>query len=558
MSQLLKLLKTTPRPRIPFIVHSNPHRYVHSMNRRVKDQIELDHTETKIRDLLMEYCNHYNKSIENTADHMTLRITGGWVRDKLLGDVSHDLDIAVNFMSGEEFVTRLTEFLQQFHPDLSLSAIHTIKKNPEKSKHLETCTTKIYGLDIDFVNLRSEKYSVDSRIPIIECGTAEEDALRRDATLNALFYNLNQQKIEDFTKRGLDDLKNGILRTPLKPLQTFLDDPLRVLRLIRFASRFNFVIEEETLAAMKDSEIKSSLLHKISRERVGVELDKILTSENPEYGLRLLNFVGISDTVFNIGTVEASLDKFNSAEVIEEYYALNKQMFTQINVSAIVCPMVKQAIARSNNSRLIKAMSGVSQKVFWETMALIPFRNFHLRISPKRSGLVHAPECVLKEGLRFGKTDFEPVSVILQHLDESKPVFERLLAGDIKRSEIGLYLRTFDHYMLFNILINCFNEITSLDQPYTITKPEPGEKFEFSGSLGPILEKYEQILQTIEELDLLEVNTLKPIIDGKTISKELNKKPGPWMAQVTQQVLVWQLDNPNGTREECLEYLASC
>ena len=85
---------------------------------------------------------------------------------------------------------------------------------------METCTTKLFGVDIDFVNLRSEEYTHDSRVPSIEFGTPEQDAVRRD-TLNALFYNLNQGEIEDYTKRGLSDLQNGILKTPLAPIKTF-------------------------------------------------------------------------------------------------------------------------------------------------------------------------------------------------------------------------------------------------------------------------------------------------------------------------------------------------
>lgn len=157
------------------------------MIRDVKTQIELNETELKIRNLLVDFCDDYNRnsngksSGEFTLD-LELRITGGWVRDKLLGVESNDIDIAINHMSGEEFATKLVDYLKETNPDLLLKAIHTIKKNPEKSKHLETCTTKLYGLDIDFVNLRSEQYTVDSRVPVMEYGTAEEDALRRDAT----------------------------------------------------------------------------------------------------------------------------------------------------------------------------------------------------------------------------------------------------------------------------------------------------------------------------------------------------------------------------------------
>jgi tRNA nucleotidyltransferase/poly(A) polymerase len=130
-------------------------------------------------------------------------------------------------------------------------------------------------LDLDFVNLRKETYAQDSRNPQMEFGTAEEDALRRDATINALFYNLHTDQVEDFTG-GLADLDAKVIRTPMEPLQTFMDDPLRVLRLVRFASRLQFSIDPETERFMGDRRVLDALTVKISRERVGVELEKML------------------------------------------------------------------------------------------------------------------------------------------------------------------------------------------------------------------------------------------------------------------------------------------
>ncbi len=156
-----------------------------------------------------------------------------------------------------------------------LGSLHKIKANPEKSKNLETATTKIFGFDVDFVNLRKETYEADSRNPKMEFGTAVEDALRRDATINALFYNLHTDEVEDFTG-GLKDLDDKYIRTPMEPRTTFLDDPLRVLRLIRFASRLGFRIDAESERWMGDEGIKEALKLKISRERVGVEVEKML------------------------------------------------------------------------------------------------------------------------------------------------------------------------------------------------------------------------------------------------------------------------------------------
>ena len=114
---------------------------------------------------------------------------------------------------------------------------------------------RIHGVMIDLVNLRSEKYTEESRVPTIDIGTPEEDAYRRDLTINSLFYNINEKKVEDFTGKGIEDLKNGTIRTPLEPLQTFLDDPLRVLRTIRFATRFDFHIIDEIYEAAKDPRV---------------------------------------------------------------------------------------------------------------------------------------------------------------------------------------------------------------------------------------------------------------------------------------------------------------
>lgn len=166
------------------------------------------------------------------------------------------------------------EFLKA--KNVAVGSVGRVAANPEQSKHLETGTTRIMGLECDFVGLRSETYT-DSRIPnevvsaghlssyqklssVQKLGTPLEDALRRDLTMNALFYNVSNQSIEDFTEMGLDDLETKIARTPLPPQQTFLDDPLRVLRTVRFASRFGLKIEDEVAAAAKDEDIQVRIL----------------------------------------------------------------------------------------------------------------------------------------------------------------------------------------------------------------------------------------------------------------------------------------------------------
>lgn len=244
-------------------------------------EIELTPREEQLRALLLDVAEYINQSKE-IKENLELRFAGGWVRDKLLSIQSHDIDVAINAMTGYPFSLKMREYLEDENNmtkhklrKSDIGGLHKIAANPEKSKHLETVTTKIFNFDVDFVNLRKETYSEDSRNPQMEFGSPEEDALRRDATVNALFYNIHTQLIEDHTG-GLVDMKEKIMRTPMDPYQTFMDDPLRVLRLIRFASRLGFNIDPPTQACMSDPAVLVALRMKISRERVGIELDKML------------------------------------------------------------------------------------------------------------------------------------------------------------------------------------------------------------------------------------------------------------------------------------------
>jgi tRNA nucleotidyltransferase (CCA-adding enzyme) len=193
-----------------------------STNSRI---LELTEVEENLRTLLIDVAKYIDNSPGHASESqvplpddlakqpLVLRWTGGWVRDKLLGVESHDIDVAINKMTGFQFGLRLKEYLEipgnpekyglegvasnesqskkaESGKSKIVGGLHKIEANPEKSKHLETVTTKILGLDIDLVNLRKETYSDDSRNPQMEFGTPEEDALRRDATVNAMFYNI--------------------------------------------------------------------------------------------------------------------------------------------------------------------------------------------------------------------------------------------------------------------------------------------------------------------------------------------------------------------------------
>lgn len=532
------------------------------MQRQINTKISLNEKETSIRNLLVEFCNHYNTT-KASDEHLELRITGGWVRDKLLGSESNDLDIAVNHLSGEDFAGKLFEYSSEFYPELQLNSVHTIKKNPEKSKHLETCTTKLFDLDIDFVNLRSEAYTVDSRVPIIEFGTPEEDALRRDATLNALFYNLNKDLIEDFTGKGLEDLRAGILRTPLPPHQTFLDDPLRVLRIIRFASRFNFIIEQDTLNAMINDDIKSTLIHKISRERVGVEVEKMFKSNNPQYGLKLINYVGLTESIFNAGSVTLTIEEANSKEVLREMTNSEREVCEVIDGSTKFYPTFQHVLSTPVFPLLHGYIKSTKSLLLWLSIILLPYKDLKVRTHLKKPNLHYITDVILKEGLRFGKNDFDVVTNNIKMNVDSYSTLTKFFQdpSSVSRSELGLYVKSCNGFIGVNLLFNCFNDLLnqrpsqiqdSQEQP----SPFPVVDFEISEELITIFKKYELLAQAIHDEGFENIHiTLKPIVDGKTLLKALERKPGPWLGKVNEQILVWQLDNPTGTAEECIAYV---
>ncbi|CAK9440951.1 uncharacterized protein LODBEIA_P48200 [Lodderomyces beijingensis] len=510
---------------------------------RSMHSIVLDEQELKIRNLLVDYCRYYQ---DNGGVPLTLRITGGWVRDKLLGRESHDIDIAVDHLSGEEFVSGLQAYLRQHDPELSMRHVHTIKMNPLKSKHLETCTTKLYDVDLDFVNLRSEEYSDDSRVPVIEFGTPEQDAMRRDATLNALFYNMNDSKVEDFTGTGLSDLKNGILKTPLPPVRTFLDDPLRILRLIRFACKFNFVIERSTLEAMMEIHNQKALSTKISKERIEIELRKALVSANPSYGLRLIYNCNLVESLFYVEELEQQFDRNALKSSVD-------RIPHHLQAASAIFPYFEQEVSSTTveMSQAYRDFDDDFKFNFWLSMILHPY-SVVPRVKNK-----DVYDQLLRMGLKCKKSDILKITAI--NMADRSPI-DSFFETSVKRSDLGLYLRKFPGFADLNLLVQCFIDCihgVRIENPLPTT-PEPVSiPNEQINSIKTTIAKYEKLFAAVKELNLRDVHNLKPLLEGKTIANELGKKPGPWMKPVTDKVFIWQLDNPNGSAGECLEYIKS-
>lgn len=206
-------------------------------------------------------------------NNQTVYIVGGYVRDLLMQrKAPTDIDF-VTEQSGIELAKAVGKELG----DLKVSVFKTYG----------TAMIKYQDLDLEFVGARKESYSEDSRKPAVETGTLEDDQKRRDFTVNALAISLNAENFGELIDpfNGREDMQNKILRTPLDPAQTYSDDPLRMMRAIRFASVLHFEIEKNSLEAIKQEAERIKI---VSMERIMVEFNKIMLSEKPSVGLKLM------------------------------------------------------------------------------------------------------------------------------------------------------------------------------------------------------------------------------------------------------------------------------
>ncbi|HZW69515.1 MAG TPA: HD domain-containing protein [Hanamia sp.] len=218
---------------------------------------------------------------------MSAYIIGGFVRDKILNRYSKDADIVCD---GDGI--QLAQLVAlQFDPKPHLSIF----------KNFGTAQLKLFingnTFEIEFVGARKESYNRDSRKPDVVAGTMEEDRLRRDFTINTIaakLHKINFLEIVD-PLHGLEDIKNKIIKTPLPPAQTFIDDPLRMMRAIRFAAQLNFTIAPETFQAIKEN---ASRIKIVSGERIIDEINKIVMTAKPSVGFDLLYTSGLLEIIF--------------------------------------------------------------------------------------------------------------------------------------------------------------------------------------------------------------------------------------------------------------------
>lgn len=357
----------------------------------------------------------------------------------------------------------------------------------------------IYGIPVDFIQFRSEIYTSESVIPIISDASAKDDAFRRDLTINSLSYNLNKNAIEDLTELGINDLQNKIIRTPLDPYKTFLDDPIRILRSIRFASRFNFVLVPEIISAIKNNNIKMAFLQKVTREKISKEISGIMGT-NASIGMKYIIDNDLFNIIFDYQMTIISTETF--IKILDTIY--KRKHFDIFDFHLV-------QLSELNYSALIDLFLDYS------------------------SGDIHKMSNYLVVGL---KMKLQTVNIFKSIIICAYEFTELIINNSEKydRSQLGIILRKAGEYWIQGLYFSLIKQLKDFDQIYPM---------------------YKKIYETIIDMNLINIWLMKPLINGKELVELFQIKPGQWIADILNQMIRWQLIHPLGNKNECIEWLNS-
>lgn len=438
------------------------------------------------------------KTISQAAGKLDLKayVIGGYVRDCMLNR-KHSKDLDFVTVGSGIALAKETARLLPGKPHMSIF------------KRFGTAQVKINELELEFVGARKESYSEDSRKPAVEDGSLKDDQNRRDFTINALAISLDEEQwgevLDPFN--GIEDLQNKIIRTPLDPDITYSDDPLRMLRAIRFATQLNFKIEEESFEAIKRNAHRIKI---ISKERVHTELNKILEAAKPSIGLKLLFKTGLLNMIMpdlvklqGVEEVEGQLHKdnfYHTLEVVDNIAKASDNLW--LRWAGLLHDIAKPRCKR------------FSKKVGWT------FHGHEFIGSKMVSGIFKSLKMPLNDKMEFVRKmvrlSSRPIALIDDGVTDS--AVRRLLfeAGDD----------------IEDLMILCKADIT--------TKNEKRKK-KYQNNFIIVEQKF----QEVEEKDHL--RNFQPPVSGETIMQTFGLKPGPEVGQIKsairEAILDGEIDN---------------
>lgn len=427
---------------------------------------------------------------------------GGFVRDLYLGIEGSDIDFVI--------IGDGIDFARNFHNKFYSSKIVTFPR-------FGTAALYFQNYKLEFVSARSEYYEADSRKPHVDKANLENDLARRDFTINTLAMNISKEKFGEIIDPydGLQDIDNKVIRTPLNPVETFSDDPLRILRAIRFATIFNFTIEKETYQAIIDTRQRLEI---ISQERITEEFCKLMLAKNPSVGLNLLFETGILDIVFPelvlLSGVEQRQD-FHHKDVFYHTLKVVENIAQKTDKLELRMAALLHDIAKPQTKRFV-------ENVGW---------TFH-----GHEDLGARMVVTIGRRMRFPMTTIKYIQKLVRlHLRPMQLVDESVTDSAIRRLmvEAGNDLE--------DLMSLCRADITSKN-------PDKVKRYLYNFDL------VEKKMQEVEEKDKL--RNFQPAINGNMIMDSLKIPAGPLVGKIKKAVVDAVLDGiiPN-EKEACFKYL---
>ena len=464
-------------------------------------------------------------------------VAGGWVRDRLLGKKSEDIDIMLSNISGEEFAKLLTSYL-------NIKDAHTIQANPEKSKNITTAKAYIplssgKIQEVDFAQARSEVYKEDSRIPDIKPATPEEDAMRRDLTLNSIFFRISPPpyELKDFTGMGIKDLISNTIRTPQNPLKTFSDDPLRVFRVCRFYAKLNGNIDPETLQAMKDPSLREEIKQKVSKERIGQEFLKMMKTPNPDKAIQLLYDTGLFQDI-----ISEAIKGTEYEGKMDPLYMSQNNTWHKLSVWEHTMEVVKNIMETYSDAEPEKRTVMILAALMHDLGKTCKKIQGESKSHPGSTSYIgHDLESTKLLKLIFKYLKIEP------YINEiSKLVFHHMRLHTLHNNAGQKALRKFIREMgeISVDWMDMFNmAIADAYAKDVVQDPEIGQQYQALKS------KLEEAVHSISDPQTKNQN-FKPILNGEEIMKALNIKSGPHIKTMIDFLKDLRDENPNITKEE--------
>ena len=436
-------------------------------------------------------------AIKSTCFENSVFLVGGAIRDSLLGMPVHDLDFVVEYPNGGIIVANLLAtkekcFAFNTNPVI-FETYGTAKVTLFKDEDLK-------NLDIEFVQSRKEQYHKESRKPDTAYGTIQEDAARRDLTINALYYNISTEKLFDFTNKGCSDLCNQVIRTPSDPDIIFSDDPLRMLRVIRFSNKLGWGIEKDTWLGIIKNVGRIDI---VSQERISDEISKILLCKKPSVGIRKLYYSGLLDRIMpDIYDLNLAYESRNPV-VTSFDHTMNVLDYTQPYIESRLAALFHDVGKVLTDKDRTMSPDQFSAEIAAADLKLMKFPN-HIVKSVETAIKYHRLFKIYADGVT------PPDKKIRKFVN---------MCGD----DIGTVVD----------LMNANNNNTTFDK-----------------KKRQVLD----ILNRIEELEELDKMTnIKLPINGKDIQQYFSIKPSPIVGILLETVKDAYFENPNITKDECFK-----